>query len=118
VVPEIDLSHRNFTSAWQEFHDVIHKSYADAFDPAAADELVRYPLINSGVFAMRAEAPHWRAWAGTLEGALKQTTTSLVEQVAINHVVYRHKVPATFPPSWCNWICHHAAPRRRERRAD
>ena len=36
----------------------------------------------------------------------------LVEQAAINHVVYRQKLPAAFLPSWCNWICHHAAPRR------
>jgi hypothetical protein len=112
VVPEIDRSYRNFFGAWREFHDVIHKSYVDAFDEATADELVRYPLINSGVFAMRAEAPHWQAWGDTLATALKQTTSSLVEQAAINHVVYRQKLPAAFLPSWCNWICHHAAPRR------
>ena len=112
IVPEIDRSYRNFTSAWQEFHDVIHKSYVDAFDPATADELARYPLINSGVFGMRAEAPHWRAWARTLEASLQRKTTSLSEQAAINHVVYRQKLPVAFLPSWCNWICHHAAPRR------
>jgi hypothetical protein len=61
---------------------------------------------------MRAEAPHWQAWGDTLATALKQTTSSLVEQAAINHVVYRQKLPAAFLPSWCNWICHHAAPRR------
>lgn len=112
VVPELDRSYRNFFGAWQEFHDVIHKSYADAFDAPTADELVRYPLINSGVFAMRAEAPHWQAWADTLRASLQQTTSSLVEQTVINHVVYRQKLPAAFLPSWCNWICHHAAPRR------
>jgi hypothetical protein len=112
VVPEIDRSYRNLTGAWQEFHDVIHKSYAEAFDQATADELVRYPLINSGVFAIRAEAPHWQAWADTLKAALQRTTSSLVEQAAINHVVYRQKLPAALLPSWCNWICHHAAPRR------
>jgi hypothetical protein len=112
VVPEIDCSYRNFASAWQEFYDVIHKRYVDAFDTATADELARYPLINSGVFAMRAGAPHWQAWADTLEAALQQTTSSPVEQAAINYVVYRQKLPAAFPWSWCNWICHHAAPRR------
>ncbi|QEX24806.1 hypothetical protein FRZ61_47480 [Hypericibacter adhaerens] len=112
VVPEIDRSYRNFTSAWQEFHDVIHRSYAEAFDEATADELVRYPLINSGVFALRAEAPHWQAWEETLRNALQRKVTSLSEQAAINHVVYRQKLPVTLLPSWCNWICHHAAPRR------
>jgi hypothetical protein len=112
VVPEIDRSYRNFYGAWQEFHDVIHKSYAEAFDEATADELARYPLINSGVFAMCAEAPHWRAWADTLRASLQRKTTSLSEQAAINHVVYRQKLPTAFLPSWCNWICHHAAPRR------
>jgi hypothetical protein len=32
VVPELDHSYRNFTSAWQGFHDVICQSYVDAFD--------------------------------------------------------------------------------------
>ncbi len=112
VVPELACSYRNSFGAWQEFHDVIHKSYVDAFDEATANELVRYPLINSGVFAMRAEAPHWQAWAETLKASLQRKTTSLSEQAAINHVVYRQKLPAAFLPSWCNWICHHAPPRR------
>ncbi len=112
LVPELDRSYRNFYDAWQEFHDVIHKSYVDAFDEATTDDLVRYPLINSGVFAMRAEAPHWQAWGDTLRASLQRTTSSLVEQAAINHVVYRQKLPAAFLPSWCNWICHHAAPHR------
>jgi lipopolysaccharide biosynthesis glycosyltransferase len=115
AVPEIDRSYRNFFGAWQEFHDVIRKGYADAFDEATADELVRHPLINSGVFAMRAEAPHWQAWADTLTAALQRRMNPLIEQSCLNHVIYRQKLPASFLPSWCNWICHHAAPRRDEK---
>jgi hypothetical protein len=112
VVPEIDRSYRNFFHAWEEFHGVIHRSYVDAFDEPTADELVRYPLLNSGVFAMSAEAPHWQAWGETLAQALRRTTSSLVEQAAFNHMIHRQKLPAHFLPSWCNWICHHASPRR------
>jgi hypothetical protein len=108
VVPEIDRSYRNLYGAWPGFHHVIQKSYVDAFDPATADELARCPLINSGVFALRAKVPHWQAWGDTLAAAQRKTT-SLSEQATINHAVYRQKLPTAFLPSWCNWICHHAA---------
>ena len=28
-----------------------------------AERLIRYPLINAGVFALKADAPHWQGWA-------------------------------------------------------
>ncbi|QEX19603.1 hypothetical protein FRZ44_49180 [Hypericibacter terrae] len=74
VVPEIDRSYRNFFGAWREFH-VSRLSYAEAFDEATVDHLVRYPLFISGVFAMRAEAPYWRAWADTPRASLQQMTS-------------------------------------------
>lgn len=48
-MPKLDRSYRNFSGAWEGFHDVIRKSYVEAFDEATADELMRYPLINSSV---------------------------------------------------------------------
>jgi len=62
VMPEIGRNDCRFTSAWQEFHDVVHKCCVDAFEPAIGEELVDYLLLYSGVFALRAEAPHWRVW--------------------------------------------------------
>ncbi len=111
IVPELDRSYRNLFHAYDEFQGVIRASYREAFDAATADALARLPLLNSGVFALEAEAPHWQAWAETLGAALQRTRNFLTEQAALNYVVHKLGLPAHFLPARCNWICHHAAPR-------
>jgi lipopolysaccharide biosynthesis glycosyltransferase len=112
VVPELDRAYRNFFHAWEEFHAVIRRSYLEGFDVETADRLVRHPLLNSGAFALAADAPHWKAWESTLRAALQRSRNDLIEQAALNHVIYAQNQPAHFLPSWCNWICHHATPIR------
>lgn len=114
VVPEMDRSYRNFFHAREEFHGVIGEGYRAVFDDAIATRLMLLPLLNNGVFALSAEAPHWRAWAETLGAALQRSQNALIDQSTLNHVVYDQNLPAHFLPAWCNWICHHAAPIRDE----
>ena len=114
IVPEMDRSYRSFFHAREEFHGVIGEGYRAAFDEAAAMRLGKLPLLNSGVFALSAHAPHWRAWAETLKTALQRSRNALIDQSTLNHVVYEQNLPAHFLPAWCNWICHHAAPVRDE----
>ena len=57
IVPELDRAYRNFFHAWEEFHGVIGEGYAAAFDAAMAERLVRHPLLNNGVFALRGRCP-------------------------------------------------------------
>jgi hypothetical protein len=111
IVPELDRSYRNLFHAYDEFQGVIRASYREAFDAATAEELTRLPLLNSGAFALEADAPHWQAWAETLGAALMRTRNFLTEQAALNYVVYKLGLPAHFLPARCNWICHHAPPR-------
>ena len=110
IVPEMDRSYRNFFHAWEEFNGVVGEGYRAAFEEGTATRLGRLPLLNNGVFALPSGAPHWRAWAETLQAALQQTRNALVDQTTLNHVVYEKRLPAHFLPAWCNWICHHAAP--------
>jgi len=112
LVPEIDRSYRNFFHAWEEFHGVIGESYRAIFDEPLAERLTRQPLFNNGVFALAAHAPHWQAWADTFRTALQRSRNQLVDMTSLNHVVYEQKLPAHFLPAWCNWIAHHAEPRR------
>ncbi len=114
IVPEMDRSYRNFFHAWEEFHGVIAEGYGAAFDEDTAKRLGRLPQLNNGVFALSADAPHWRAWAETLKAALQRSRNALIDQTTLNHVVYEQNLPAHFLPAWCNWICHHAAPIRDE----
>lgn len=112
IAPELDRAYRNFFDAWDEFHGVIGEGYRAAFEEKTAERLLRNPLLNNGVFALAAKAPHWAAWADTLRAALLRSRNGLVDQTTLNHVVYIQNLPAHFLPSWCNWICHHAPPRR------
>jgi hypothetical protein len=87
-----------------------HKHYRLGWGWRAADRYGRMPILNSGAFALTGDAPHWDAWADTLAAGLKRTRHKLVEQTALNLAIYRDKLPATFLPAWCNWLCDAARP--------
>ena len=62
VAPEIHRSMRHYRHAWTEFSTINGAAYAECFDKETAERLIRYPLINAGVFALKADAPHWAGW--------------------------------------------------------
>jgi hypothetical protein len=135
IVPEVHPAYRNQHHARGEFEGVIHAAFESAFGTEVADRLYCRPPLNTGAFALRADAPHWQAWsdalgraltgdAGSRPGAHERPSSRagvrerppsrerLAEQCAMNVVVYDEGLPATFLEPRCNWICHHAAPRR------
>ena len=112
LVPEMDRSYRNFFHAWEEFHAVNHEAFREAFDRPMADRLMRHPLLNAGVFALRVEAPHWRVWGETLAAALQRSRNGMIDQTTLNHAIYVQGQRANFLPARCNWISHHAPPLR------
>ena len=86
-----------------------------------ADRLARNPIVNAGVFALAGDAPHWEAYEAGIKRAFDRTTLlprkgwphlpfKLVEQTALNHVVYGDRLPTAFLPSRCNWMCGLAEP--------
>jgi hypothetical protein len=84
-------------------------AYTSCFDRQTAERLVRYPLINAGVFAVAADAPHWAGWARLLGEAL-QRSTDMTDQIALNVLVYDRGFAHEPLPSRCNWPAHHATP--------
>jgi hypothetical protein len=109
VAPEIHRSFRHYRHAWDEFAAVCGKAYAAAFGEEVAHRLIRYPMINAGVFALPAGAPHWAAWADIYGDAL-QRSTDLTDQLALNVMVYDKGLAHEPLPSRCNWPVHHATP--------
>jgi hypothetical protein len=109
VAPEIHRSMRHYRHAWGEFAAVCGAAYEACFDKPTAERLVRYPMINAGVFALKADAPHWAGWAA-LFGAALQRSTDLTDQLALNVLVYDKGFPHEPLPSRCNWPVHHATP--------
>lgn len=109
VAPEIHRSMRHYHHAWGEFSSVCGAAYEACFDRATAERLVRYPMINAGVFALKREAPHWAGWAEVLGEAL-QRSADMTDQMALNVLVYDLGVACEKLPSRCNWPVHHATP--------
>jgi hypothetical protein len=109
VAPEIHRSMRHYRHAWTEFSSVNGAAYESCFDRATAERLIRYPLINAGVFALTADAPHWAGWAGLLGEALHRST-DMTDQIALNVLVYDKGFECEPLPSRCNWPVHHATP--------
>lgn len=109
VAPEIHRSMRHYRHAWKEFSTVNGAAYEAAFGKETAERLIRYPLINAGVFALQAGAPHWQGWADLLGDAL-QRSADMTDQIALNVLVYDHGFACEPLPSRCNWPVHHATP--------
>jgi len=109
AAPEIHRSMRHYRHGWTEFSTINGAAYAKAFGKETAERLIRYPLINAGVFALRADAPHWQGWADLL-GASLQRSADMTDQIALNVLVYDHGFACEPLPSRCNWPVHHATP--------
>jgi tetratricopeptide (TPR) repeat protein len=86
------------------------RAYALCYDESTAEALAERPTLNSGVFALRADAPHWEAWQQSLEQALAKVRYSLVEQTAFNHAVYTKRLLTALLPATANWQTHRRLP--------
>jgi hypothetical protein len=109
AAPEIHRSMRHYRHAWKEFSTINGAAYEESFGKEMAERLIRYPLINAGVFAIAADAPHWAGWAELLGEAL-QRSANMTDQIALNVLVYDRGFACEPLPSRCNWPVHHATP--------
>lgn len=110
IVPEVHVAYPSLYGASQlRAH---FATWRRLFDQQTAEALARNPTINSGLFALRGDAPHWDLWAGTLQAILARDDTYYGEQLALNHLLYTRprEAPARFLAASCNWICHQALP--------
>jgi hypothetical protein len=111
IVPEIDRAYKRHYKRPKWFgRTLAWKNYREAFGWRTADRLGRNPILNCGVFALLADAPHWAAWARVLALVLRRTRFFFVEQTALNYVVFAERLPADLLPAYCNWMPGDAAP--------
>jgi len=110
ITPEVHVAYPSLYGARQLRG--MFQTYRKLFDQATAEALAPNPTINSGCFALLADAPHWRLWAETLDAVLAKDSFYYAEQFALNHLLYTRPqdAPARFLPAGCNWICHQALP--------
>ena len=71
-----DVACRQITAEAGVGREAVVKDYEAAFGRETAERLIRYPLINAGVFALQAGAPHWRGcWERSLPPLTRSSST-------------------------------------------
>jgi hypothetical protein len=111
ITPEIDRAYKRHYKRPKLFGwTLAYKNYREAFGWRIADRLGRNPMVNSGVFALHAAAPHWEAWQRILAQVLQRTRFTPAAQTALNYVIFAERLPVNFLPAYCNWMPGDAAP--------
>jgi hypothetical protein len=111
ITPEIDRAYKRHYKRQKLFGiNLQWKSYREAFGWRVADRLGRNPMVNGGVWALHAEAPHWAAWRRILAQVLQRTSFTPAGQTALNYAIFAERLPVNFLPAYCNWMPGDAAP--------
>ena len=107
ITPELDRAYRIRQEIWTWRFDRL-KRYHGA---EAAEALFSNNYCNAGVFALRADAPHWARWAHWFRQGLAATDGKLVcDQTALNQAIRADQLKVNPLPAVCNWLCHCALP--------
>ncbi|MSO92164.1 MAG: hypothetical protein EXQ86_02025 [Rhodospirillales bacterium] len=109
ITPEVDRSYLPFNKQGL-YTELQFRNYSQSFDAETARKLSPFPVINCGVFAAKASAPHWDLWSSTLGETFQRSVHFFSEQTALNYILYMKELTVAYLPSWCNWLCHRATP--------
>jgi len=111
ITPHIGRSYKSFKK-WPRprFNTLMFREYRKGWGWRTANELGKYPIANAGVFALKADAPHWELWRRAMAGR----PTRMWDQTALNYVIHHDKAAVGLLPDWCNWIAIDAPPKMDE----
>ena len=111
VTPECDRSYTPFLVG-MSVQEWRHKTFLSCFGEPLATELSQFPMINTGLFAARADSNVWATWAEILGNLLKALGEPFfyAEQACLNALIRKGLVAAAHLPARCNWMCNLAAP--------
>ena len=76
---------------------------SSGFSEKIARQVALKPHLNIGVFALEANASHWKVWQKNLKIALKAGKIWGSEQIAMNITIYCDELPVEILPAYCNW---------------
>jgi lipopolysaccharide biosynthesis glycosyltransferase len=111
ITPECDRSYLPFLGSGSVY-DWQLRNYQICFNNELAQKLAHFPVLNCGVFAARADAPHWQEWSEMLGEVLRVRREVLfyAEQTVLNAIIRAKNLPTSFLPATHNWACHRAMP--------
>lgn len=107
AVPENDRSYLQSQGIWSWRFERLNAYYGNE----VAQRLMSERYFNAGVFALRSDAPHWKAWEQSFRLGLAAAGGGIVsDQTALNHAVWTEGLPTHPLPALCNWLCPLAQP--------
>lgn len=77
----------------------------EAFGLKKAKELYPYNVLLAGMFAMRADTPHWKRWQEIMLSALVKGKIFTAEQLSLGILSHLEKYPIDILPAWTHWLC-------------
>jgi hypothetical protein len=110
IVPEMDRAYRSSYDRGAN-RRWMRDSYQCFFGEEAAEKFWHMPVLNTGVFALHRDAPHWKAWAEDFQAALSKSSDLTAEQASLNYMLYTRRLPHHFLPARFNWLVNKAAPK-------
>jgi hypothetical protein len=109
---EIDRSYAILFGEYNEFRLMHHSFYYSCFGRQIADQLIQYPIINSGAFAARRDHAVWARWQFTCRTTMQRAILKHSEQAALNLALYEGGLirQTHLLPSLANWLCPMSTP--------
>lgn len=108
-------SDRTISLRWAGFgyaqiRSILYKNARRAGVPEKQARLLAdKPTLNSGVFALAVDAPHWEAWRRRQGEVLKRGRIFTSDQLSLGLAVYADGMPVELMPEICNymgpWTC-------------
>lgn len=76
-----------------------------AFDFKTAKALLSYHVLLAGMFALRADAPHWSRWQELVKIAMTKGKVFTAEQLCLGKMCYLEGYEFEILPAYAHWIC-------------
>ncbi|MBN8521372.1 MAG: hypothetical protein J0L77_05685 [Alphaproteobacteria bacterium] len=76
-----------------------------AYGGAMAKKLIGHYVLSAGAFALKADAPHWKAWQSEIGVALKKGNIFTAEQLSLGVICHTKNMPYESLPSYLHWLC-------------
>ena len=114
AVPEVDRGYFKFVRGYHVW-ELETLMYARCFGTEIAGHMKHVPVINSGVWAARADLPLWSTWRRYLREGLSRLPviddqSRIVEQAAFNVTIASGNIPVRRFPATYNWLACLALP--------
>ena len=123
IVPELDRAYernpagvkiRTILGRPYRISSVFYKRFRRAWGRRAANKYALQPILNNGLFALRADAVHWQPWREIYQRGLDKYPRGgrrSLCQVSLNYAVYDLELPYVPLPARFNWLTYLALPK-------